>query len=265
MQDSKDAAVDVLARLESAATGSDIAAIFADPAVARFLESDPKRPIVGRTLQMLADSCLTGDPTVRARSTAALASLAPLKPLRGLVDRIAPRALSEPLPDLSSLLQPNERASIASWLHGRRLAWVEDFAARSAIAEAGDEAICRAFANLLIDAAASVAGGLQAVSRALASAGPQISAERTIVLCESLAASAQKMELRPGRDLASAFAELFLRGLLSEGRDLSPALRPKVGIAVARFAAAVISRAPAVLSSPAPSDAFRVLQKWIPA
>lgn len=265
MEDSKDVDVEVQARLENVATGNEVAALVADPAIAQFLEANPQRQVVIRIFQLLAQSCATGESAARARSAAALASLWSLKPLRGLADKVAPRALSEPLPDLSKVLQPNERTFIALWLAGRRLPWVADFAARSAVAEATDDALCRAYTNLLFGATATVSAGLESISRAIAQAGPQCDTERTVVLCESLAASAQRIALPSGTNLASAFSALFQQHLLSADRDVHAAIRPKMGMAVARLAAAVISCAPAVLSSPAPSDAFIALSKWISA
>ena len=260
---------EVLQKLQLVDTGSDVVRIIGDASVAKILGQHPKEPAVRRAMMLLA----SGDPDLpleeRAKRIATLALLWSVKPLRTQVNELAPRALAEPMPDVSSMLPLHDRTAIAAWLSGTKMAWIVDFAAKSAIAESGEARLCQAHVMLLLGRAPNIAFALHKLNDEIASvdvARRPTEPARIVNLCAALAHSVVKTSIPLGKNFLKVFLD-FAMGRLRQGSEIIPqGVRSQIGLGVAELIVALAQQSPSLLLSKPLFEIVGTLdENWIAA
>jgi hypothetical protein len=259
---------EVLEKLQSANTGADVVSIVGDISIAKVIGQYSKEPAVRKAVMLLA----SGGPDLaaeeRGKRMAALAILWSVKDLRSLVDEFAPRALVEPLADVSAILPYQDRVLIAAWLSKKKMAWIIDFAAMSAISESEEERLCQCYVTLLLGRAPSFAFALQGLNNAIDSVDlthRRFDAKRIVNLCVALAHAAGKTSVPLGKRFSQILMEFVIVRVLQGGDIMSRDVRSQTGLGVAAFISALAQRSPSLLLSETLFEIVTTLERtWIP-
>ena len=254
-------------RLEAAESAIEIVGILGDISAVKQLSAHGKQPVVRKIIMLLANPDPALDAQSRLRCLAFLAALSTLKSVRLIVDEFAPRALAEPVSEVASTLSNQEKHSIALWLSNKKMAWIGDFAARSAVAESKDEQLCQAYLGLLSSRNSSVSQVIQRLNQELRAPvssqfSPLPAGKRN--LCMALARMLAKASLIAGKDLPDVFCGFAMEQILRDGQAYQANEKSAIAISVSELLFALTKRFPTLLHSEVPFQIISILQgEWV--
>lgn len=179
----------------------------------RFFQANAKEPFVRKAVLLLATSADEEDAATFARRVSCLAFLWSVKGVKGIVDELSKRILSRPFPELTLLLEAKEREVIAKWLSEKTSAWIQEFAAHSALLESHNEHACSTYLKTVFLRSRTVSEGLTV----LLNAYEKTVVEKEITLDEQsrhhfimlIAKAAAKAKSAPGPALGKALGDLL--------------------------------------------------------
>lgn len=180
-----------------------------------------KREEFEQGVRALLSTAAGGEPIDRLLAVATMGKVAAVvKRLRPLVQEGVSTALTEPLPELRSLRDPDDRVYVAEVLSWAVSPWVADYASSSAIHEESAEEARVALVEATFRASGNIAGGLGYLAASLEkwrpdTIAPQKSAARRLrrvleAVCKVVASDAHReVGDRPGQQLAGLVRAAF--------------------------------------------------------
>ncbi len=249
MSDKPDTTRSLLHRLASVSSGKDVAELLCNEASFTELAKQPNEPAIRRAVMLLAADDMSCSAIERSLIAASLAKLWSIRPIRGIVDEFATRFLKTPLYELPETIPSSMWILVPAWLAGRRLEWIPEFAARQVVLNAGDQEICKAFLELLLDRSASISIALKLLNRFVAETtglGLEIRLRNASNLSSSLVKLLIKTKMPPGKGLASEVYR-FLESAVLCG-ELSS--KSRSGELAAELVFYLIKRFPGLLMDP---------------
>ncbi len=257
----------MLEQLQAAGAGADVVRILGDVSAAKELSAYAKEPGVRKAVMLLAKPDPGLDVQARLKCLAFLAALSMVKPVRSIVDEFAPRALAAPVSEVASGLSQEEKVFLAAWMSGRRIGWIADFAARTAVAESVDEKLCQIFMALFFSRAADVSHVIQRLTDEVGLLGMLPATSSALGkrnLCTVLARLAAKTPVPPGKNLKGLLRTFVMQRILQDSEGYQTAEKTGVAVSVSELLSVLVKRFQGLLLSDTPFEIASSMEKdWI--